>query len=83
MMPDIFLGNGSFRSYSRSDPGSLWSYSLSVRSFGLGHFSLISGVGRFGPNFGGLFLPTLFFTGLIGNKNVFLASPIYFMPFYR
>ena len=26
-------GNGSFRSYSRSDPGSFQSYSLSVRSF--------------------------------------------------
>ena len=31
-------GNGSFRSYSSSDPGSFRSYSLSVRSFRPGSF---------------------------------------------
>ena len=43
----VLVGNGSFRSYSRSDPGSFRSYSLSVRSFR--------------PDFwGGSFRPTLF-----------------------
>ena len=50
-------GNGSFRSYFRSDPGSFRSYSLSVRSFRPGSFQ----PGSFRPNFGGSFRPTLFY----------------------
>ena len=53
-------GNGSFRSYSLSDPGSFRSYSLSVRSFRPGSFRLDFRGGSFQPNFGGSFLPTLF-----------------------
>ena len=46
-------GNGSFRSYSRSDPGSFRSNSLSVRSFRPGSFR---------PDLrGGSFRPTLFY----------------------
>ena len=41
------MGNGSFRSYSRLDPGSFWS----------GRFGPISGVGRFGPVLAGRFGP--------------------------
>ena len=46
------IGNGSFRSYSRLDPGSFRSYSLSIRSFRPGSFRPEFGdvlVGRFGP----------------------------------
>ena len=53
-------GNGSFRSYSRSDPGSFRSYSLSVRSFRPGSFRPDFRGGSFRPNFGGSFRPTLF-----------------------
>ena len=49
-------GNGSFRSYSRSDPASFRSYSLSVRSFRPDFWGE-----SFRPNFGGSFRPTLFF----------------------
>ena len=54
-------GNGSFRSYSRSDPGSFRSYSLSVRSFRPGSFRPDFRGGSFRPNFGGSFRPTLFY----------------------
>ena len=47
-----FYGNGSFRSYSHSDPGSFQFYSLSVGSF----WSDFRG-GSFRPNFGGSFGP--------------------------
>ena len=59
----ICLGNGSFRSYSPSDPGSFWSYSLSVRSFRPGSFRFDFRGGSFRPGFGGSFWPTLFYTG--------------------
>ena len=49
---NIFTGNGSFRSCSRSDPGSFRSYSLSVRSFWPGSFRLDFRGGSFLPNFG-------------------------------
>ena len=52
--PWSFLsGNGSFRSYSRSDPGSFPSYSLSVRSFRPGSFRPDFRGGLFRPDFGG------------------------------
>ena len=54
-------GNWSFRSYSRSDPGSFRSYSLSVRSFQPGSFRPDFRGGSFRPNFGGSFRPTLFY----------------------
>ena len=54
-------GNGSFRSYSRLDPGSFRSYSLSVRSFWPGSFRPDFRGGSFRPNFGGSFRPTLFY----------------------
>ena len=54
-------GNGSFRSYSRSDPGSFRSYSLSVRSFRPGSFRSDLRGGSFRPFFGGSFRPTLFY----------------------
>ena len=54
-------GNGSFRSYSRSDPGSFRSNSLSVRSFRPGSFRPDLRGGSFRPNFGGSFRPTLFY----------------------
>ena len=54
-------GNGSFRSYSRSDSGSFRSYSLSVRSFRPGSFRPDFKGGSFRPNFGGSFRPTLFY----------------------
>ena len=54
-------GNGSFRSYSRSDPGSFRSYSLSVRSFRPGSFRPDFRSGSFRPSFGGSFRPTLFY----------------------
>ena len=57
-------GNGSFRSYSSSDPGSFRSNSLSVRSFRpdlrFGSFRPTFG-GSFRPTFGGSFRPTLFY----------------------
>ena len=53
-------GNGSFRSYTRSDPGSFQSYSLSVRSFRPGSFWPDFRGGSFRPNFGGSFRPTYF-----------------------
>ena len=56
VIPVILVGNGSFRSYSRSDPGSFRSYSLSVRSFRPDFWGEL-----FRPNFGGSFRPTLFF----------------------
>ena len=68
-------GNGSFRSFSRSDPGSFRSYSLSVRSFRPGSFRPDFRGGSFRSSFGGSFRPTLFYI-LLGNKKVFLASPI-------
>ena len=55
----IIYGNGSFRSYSRSDPGSFRSYSLSVRSFRPGSFRPDLRGGSVRPNFGGSFRPTL------------------------
>ena len=54
-------GNGSFRSYSHSDPGSFRSYSLSVRSFRPWSFRPDFRGGSFRPNFGGSFRPTLFY----------------------
>ena len=65
-------GNGSFRSYSRSDPSSFWfyshsdprsfrSYSLLVRSFRPGLFRSDFRGGSFRPNFGGSFRPTLIY----------------------
>ena len=57
----LFCGNGSFRSYSRSDPGSFRSYSLSVRSFRPGSFRPDLRGGSFRPNFGGSFRPSLFY----------------------
>ena len=94
MMPDVLLGNGSFRSYSRSEPGSFRSYSLSVRSFRPDFRG-----GSFRPNFGGSFQPTLFFTRFIGiatffwlarfilfyvdSRKVFLASPFIKRSFNR
>ena len=61
VIPVILVGNGSFRSYSRSDPGSFRSYSLSVRSFRPGLFRPDFWGESFRPNFGGSFRPTLFF----------------------
>ena len=61
IIPVILVGNGSFRSYSRSDPGSFRSYSLSVRSFRPGSFRSHFWGESFRPNFGGSFRPTLFF----------------------
>ena len=61
VIPVILVGNGSFRSYSRSDPGSFRSYSLSVRSFRPGSFRSDFWGESFRPNFGGSFRPTLFF----------------------
>ena len=61
VIPVILVGNGSFRSYSRSDPGSFRSYSLSVRSFRPGSFRPDFWGESFRPNFGGSFRPTLFF----------------------
>ena len=58
-------GNGSFRCYSLSDPGSFRSYSLSVRSFKPNFRG-----GSFRPNFGGLFLPTLFYIDFYVIKGV-------------
>ena len=46
------IGNGSFRSYSSSDPGL-----FRPGRFGLGRFGPISGVARFGPILAGLFGP--------------------------
>ena len=57
----ILLGNRSFRSYSRSDPGSFRSYSLSVRSFRPGSFRPDFRGGSFRSSFGGSFRPTLFY----------------------
>ena len=57
-------GYGSFRFYSRSDPGSFRSYSLSVRSF-LSDFR------------GGSFRPTLIYIDF-WIVNIFLASLDYF-----
>ena len=57
-----WLGNGSFRSYSRLDPGSFLSYSLSVRSFRPGSFWPDFRGRSFRPNFGGPFQSTLFYT---------------------
>ena len=54
-------GNGSFRSYSRSDPGSFRSDSLSVSSFRPGSFRPDLRGGSFRSNFGGSFRPTLFY----------------------
>ena len=56
VIPVILVGNGSFRSYSRLDPGLFRSYSLSVRSFRPDFWGE-----SFRPNFGGSFRPTLFF----------------------
>ena len=53
-------GNGSFRSYFRSDPGSFRSYSFSVRSFRPGSFRPDFRGESFRPNWGGSFRPTLF-----------------------
>ena len=64
----VCLGNGSYQSYSRSDPGSFRSCSLSVGSFRPGSFGPISGVGRFIPILVGRFGPLHCFTVLIGNK---------------
>ena len=61
VIPVILVGNGSFRYYSRSDPGSFRSYSLSVRSFRPGSFRPDFWDESFRPNFGGSFRPTLFF----------------------
>ena len=60
-LSDRFVGNGSFRSYSRSDPGSFRSYSLLVRSFRPGSFRPDFRGGLFRLNFGGSFRPTLFY----------------------
>ena len=48
---DRLGGNGSFRSYSRSDPGSFRSYSLSVRSIRPGSFRPDLRGGSFRPTF--------------------------------
>ena len=53
--------NGSFRSYSRSDPGSFRSYSHLIRSFRPGSFRSDFRGGSFRPSFGGSFRPTLIF----------------------
>ena len=52
----VVIGNGSFRSYSRSDPGSFRSYSLLVRSFRPDFRG-----GSFRPYFGESFRPSLFY----------------------
>ena len=57
----VLFGNGSFRSYSRSDPGSFRSYSLSVRSFRPGSFRPDFRGGSFRPSFGESFRSTLFY----------------------
>ena len=57
----IQIGNGSFRPYSRSDPGSFRSYSLSVRSFRPGSFRPDFRGGSFRPSFGGSFRTTLIY----------------------
>ena len=62
-------GNGSFRSYSRSDPGSFRSCSLSVRSFRPGSFRPDFRGGSFRPNFGESFRPTLFYIVLLCVKS--------------
>ena len=62
-------GNGSFRSYSRSDLGSFRPYSLSVRSFRPDFRG-----GSFRPSFGGSFRPTLFYTVFFRYKQFFLLA---------
>ena len=53
-------GNGSFRSYSRSDPGSFGPIPFRSGRFGMGRFGPISRVGRFGPILAGRFGPLYF-----------------------
>ena len=70
--PPLYRGIGSFRSYSRSDPGSFRSYSLSVRSFRPGSFRSDFRGGSFRHNFGGSIRPTLFYIDIYVLKG-FLA----------
>ena len=67
----LIKGNGSFWSYSRSDPGSFQSYSLSVGLYQPESFQSDFRGGSFLPNFGESFRPTSFYTVLIGNKKIF------------
>ena len=70
-------GNGSFRSYSRSDLGSFRSYSHSVRSFRPGSFRPDFRGGSFRPNFGGSFRPQFISCSFIDNKRFFLDLLIF------
>ena len=63
-----YRDNGSFRSYSRSDPGSFRSDSLSVRSFRSGSFRSDFRGELFRRSFGGSFRPTLFLFSFCGIK---------------
>ena len=67
----VIKSNGSFWSYSWSDPESFQSYSLSVGLYRPGSFQSDFRGGSFLPNFGGSFRPISFYTVLIGNKNIF------------
>ena len=67
----VIKGNGSFWSYSWSDPESFQSYSLTVGLYRPGSFQSDFRGGSFLPNFGGSFRPISFYTVLIGNKNIF------------
>ena len=67
-------------SYSRSDPGSFRSYSLSVQWFPPGSFRPDFRGGSFRPSFGGSFWPTLFYLvikSFSGYPNCFYAVFFY------
>ena len=77
-MEHVIQGNRSFRSYSRSDPGS---YSLLVRLFRPGSFRPDFRAGSFRPNFGGFLRPTLFYLAFKVVICFFLASLVDFKQF--